>query len=287
MSRQLQLWRRAPESDNLYLADQVGYVRKGDYVAVMLVLESWRQQFKRPFRVAVDPKHPGTAFAHWFADYLIPVDKFEDWFPPLGCIWSHADFAHRRFGITPELSNLPPAQDHITIIPVLDAKYDCDKNWSLATTKRLIDAALGTGRRVLVAGNKPTLTPVRAIYGKAERLEYVEGSIVASATAVLSAACVIGGDTGLTHLAAVSQQAQLVISVQGCYAYRRALGTYQSWRPWLQRNFFPWTGADRPRWCLPKFSKGKEGVVVLSDMCKHLRSDQWEVVSECLKSISV
>jgi hypothetical protein len=101
----------------------------------------------------------------------------------------------------------------VCVNPLYDATYHVDRNWYPSFSKTLIDGLLAAGHEVSVIGGDYLLHHIKELD---KRVKVVQGNFKKSIEEAVNAKVYIGGDTGLTHLAAISPRVgQKIISVYG------------------------------------------------------------------------
>ena len=205
---------------NYKIDGNFGFVRRGDLIAILAVIESLRFQYSKKIRFnIVNMNEFLRDVARSFFDGYIHEKEGTEKCPIEGNVWVYYDYLHKFLDVRLRMPNKykelkNPDIIKIVINPLFDAPYNRDRNWNPELFKKILNMLLSLPEhyQIVVTGsstqikNLPDLSNCRAVLN----------DIHASMEEISTADVYIGGDTGLTHFASsVDKHPLLVVTLYG------------------------------------------------------------------------
>jgi hypothetical protein len=204
---------------DLYWVNCFGAVRKGDLIGHMVVNEMLRFQGNKEVKFHISYPELVADFIPEFPEYFFPPPSTPTLVKELklfGNLWGFYDYIYKYYDIVPKLvyPRVNNEKFKIVINPLFDAPYSVDRNWTPDLFNNLMNHLtdnMPEAEKVIIGGKnlniKETDTP---------NVRVCLGSVANSLHEIRTADAYIGGETGMTHFAFVTEnQPDYVVCLYG------------------------------------------------------------------------
>jgi len=260
-----------PIGENLLIGDNFGEVKFGDALAICGIIEALRQQYGIDYKIVPSDGYGFTQARDLIAGYI--AEKPDGILSIVGDSWAYFDIVYQTEKKLPELNYPKPIRHEVCINPMLGAFYNPDRNWANNTVYRLLDGF--KGRDVCVVGVSKNLKPFKSLYPE---YTWILDDLDKSIKAVLGSKIYIGGDTGLTHLAAISPMKQKCFFLYGCRSDWRSDCIVKNNEAVYKEKLVVPSGYEMKGY-YPKVSPNKDSEIILLTPSGMLSSDEIERIN--------
>lgn len=210
------------ESYYMEVSGCFGHVKLGDFIAIMYLNEALRQDLEKPvkFVLSYNVLDSIKTMGHYFTERLIINEKTMRRYPNCpwsGNIWAMIDYIYKHTDIRLYMKNRFKKEfkeKRVVVNPLFNSPYHKDRNWTQYTFNNVLSYFDNEGYDIVVTGEGRIVEPM--IDGNYKNLKKHYNNFELTIKDICTSGVYVGGDTGFTHVAAVTEYApQKVIAIYG------------------------------------------------------------------------